>query len=179
MPDKQAPLGICDLCGDPIPRDRWYTSKGKPRLYCGRECRNTANSRAGNEERTRKVRQRIERGEWQNPAHLRPPTSAEQAHRARLGRLREVERGEWRNPALSDEARRKLSRPRKHTGALARAIERLSAGARVSDLTAVEADAHRAYRRELQRQQWQNMSEAEKEQRRSQWRAIWRRRHSP
>jgi len=47
MKTKTAPLGICDLCGDSIPRHRWHTSKRTPRLFCGRDCRNTANSRAG------------------------------------------------------------------------------------------------------------------------------------
>jgi hypothetical protein len=47
MPEKRAPLGICDQCGRPIPQLEWFTSKGGPRLHCSPECRATANSRAG------------------------------------------------------------------------------------------------------------------------------------
>ena len=46
MAEKTAPLGICDLCGGEISPGP-YTSKDTPRLFCSRECRNTANSRAG------------------------------------------------------------------------------------------------------------------------------------
>jgi hypothetical protein len=86
-----------------------HTVKGKIRRFCSLMCRNTANSRAGNPERTRNLQERVARGEWVNPAHLRPRTSQEQAPRARLGRKREVAAGIWRNPALGAEARAKLS----------------------------------------------------------------------
>jgi len=146
---KRQPLGVCDLCRAPIPLADWYTSKGKPRLYCSVDCKNTANSRAGVPVRREKTLARIARGEWQNPAELRPPTSDEQSYRARKGRKREVAEGHWRNPALSDEARRKLSRPRKHDGILHLVIEKLKQGLGVADLTPEEQDAHRAYRKQL------------------------------
>jgi hypothetical protein len=149
MADKQNPIGICDLCGDSIPSSRWYTSKGKPRLYCTRTCRNTANSRNGNPIRIQKQIERVARGEWQNPARLRSPTPEEQSARARKGRLREVEAGTWRNPALGDSARQKLSRPRKYSGALHSAIEKLKRGLSVSELTAEEHEAHKEYQRQL------------------------------
>lgn len=85
-------MGICDLCSSQMPT---HTVKGKIRRYCSRECRNTANSRAGAASRTRKLHERIAAGSWVNPAMLRPPTSAEQAARARKGRLREVAAGVW------------------------------------------------------------------------------------
>ena len=150
MTEKKRTLGICDHCGEEMPRWRRYTSKGKPRLYCSRKCRNTANSRAGAKVRSRKIRQRMARGEWVNPVEIRPPTPEEQAERARKGRKREVAERRWRNPALSDEARRKLSRPRKHFGILHQALEKLRYGS-VADLTEEEAEAHRAYRRKLRR----------------------------
>lgn len=149
MSDKVRPLGVCDNCGGAIPRERWYTSKRKPRRYCCVDCRNAGNSHAGEATRYAKMLAHIAAGEWKNPVELRPPTSEEQAHRARLGRLREVESGTWRNPAKSDEARQKLSRPRKHSGALADAIEKLRQGVSVADLTPEEQEAHRAYRRAL------------------------------
>jgi hypothetical protein len=61
-----------------------------------------------------------------------------------------VEAGSWRNPALADQAREKLSRPRRHSGVLHSAIEKLKQGAKVADLTPEEQEAHRAYRRGLQ-----------------------------
>jgi len=147
--EKIQPLGVCDNCLGNIPKERWYTSKGKPRRYCSVECRNTGNSHEGEAVRHAKMLQRMERGEWRNPMQLRPPTPEEQAERARKGRLAEVEAGTWRNPALSDEAREKLSRPRKHFGVLASALEKLHQGVPVAQLTPEEQDAHRAYRREL------------------------------
>ena len=177
MPAKEQPIGICDLCLGPIPSESWVTRRG-PRRYCSRECRNTANSRAGAELRSRKARQRVARGVWQNPHHLRPPTSEEQAARARTGRLREVAAGRWRNPALAEEARRKLSRPRKHAGALHRAIERLRAGASVSQLTLEEQEAYRSYRRQLYAQKKAAMSETDRDQQRQKWRAAWHKRRT-
>ena len=149
MVDKQKPIGICDLCLGPIPRADWHTSKGHLRLYCSVDCRNTANSRNGNPVRIEKLRKHVARGEWQNPAKLHPPTPEEQAARARKGRLREVAVGAWRNPALDDAARQKLSRPRKHTGPLHSAIEKLKRGLSVVELTFEEQTAHREYRRQL------------------------------
>lgn len=70
MPEKKAPLGICDHCGGEIPEARHYTTKGTPRLYCSRDCRNTANSRAGAHILSRKGKERVRRGEWQNPANF-------------------------------------------------------------------------------------------------------------
>ena len=148
MPDKIQPIGTCDHCLGPIPPGQWRTRRG-PRLYCSLECRNTANSRAGAEERGRKAKQRVHAGTWQNPAKLRPPTGEEQGARARKGRLREVAEGRWRNPGLTPEAREINSRPHKHSGFLASAIERLKAGATMTDLTTEEADAYRAYKRQL------------------------------
>ncbi len=146
MRNKQQPIGICDLCLTPIPHERWYTSKGAPRRYCpDTDCRNTANSRAGAPIRAEKQREHVRRGEWKNPAKLNPPSREEQSKRSRLGRLREVARGIWRNPALTPAAREKLSRPRKHSGALHRAMEKLRSG-KMADLTDEERAAWRAYR---------------------------------
>lgn len=169
MTAKTAPLGICDLCGAVLPDP--YTSKGKPRRYCSVDCRNTGNSREGNPERTRKLRESVARGEWVNPHAVRPPTSDEQADRARKGRLREVAAGTWRNPGLTPEAREINSRPHKHSGALAEALERLKHG-KMGDLTPEQADAYRAYRQARQ----EEMSEAEKEEHRRKRREQYRRR---
>lgn len=147
MPDKTQPIGTCDHCLGPIPPGQWRTRRG-PRLYCSLECRNTANSRAGNPVRVQKLRQAVQTGTWQNPAKLRPPTPEEQSARSRKGRLREVAEGRWRNPALTPAARAKLSRPRKHSGPLASAIERLKTGVSMSGLTIEEADAYRSYARQ-------------------------------
>lgn len=148
MPAKTQPLGICDHCLGPIPPGQWRTRRG-PRLYCSIDCRNTANSRAGAEERGRKARARVQAGAWQNPAKLHPPDPANLSAGARRLRLREVAEGRWRNPGLTPEAREINSRPHKHTGHLAAAIERLKAGDGMADLTHEEADAYRAYRRTL------------------------------
>jgi len=156
VPDKSQPLGVCDNCLGNIPKELWYTSKGKPRLYCCVECRNAGNSHKGEPVRYAKMLQRIERGEWTNLAKLRPPTSQEQSERSRKGRLAEVKAGIWRNPALSSEAREKLSRPRKHSGALADAIEKARRGMRMAELTPDEQEAYRAYRRELYRKKQTN-----------------------
>jgi hypothetical protein len=150
MADKVQPIGVCDNCLGPIPEGQWYHRRG-PRLYCGVDCRNAGNSRAGAKVRQRKARERVARGEWQNPHHLNPPTPEEQSRRARLARSREVRAGTWRNPALTPEARKKLSRPRKHSGALHAALEKLRLGTPVAELTDEEREAHRAYRRELAR----------------------------
>ncbi len=181
---KQQALGVCDNCLSEIPRDEWYTSKGKPRLYCGRDCRNTGNSRAGAPIRSAKAKRRVARGEWQNPHHLNPPAPAEQSRRASLGRRREVKAGTWRNPALSDEAKEKLSRPRKHDPELHAVLEKLKGGS-VADLTPEEKQIHRAYKRGLYqarrdeitawhrnryRQKQAAMSDEEREAQRAKWR---------
>lgn len=187
MAEKKKPIGICDHCGKEMPEALHYTTKGMPRLYCSRECRNTANSRAGAHIRSKKGKERVRRGEWKNPHHLNPPSPEEQARRARLGRKREVKEGRWRNPAKSPEARRKLSRPRKHSGELHSAIEKLGQGSKMEELTEEEQQAYRAYRRQLYaknqdyhrdwrrkwwRKRWEEMSEEEREKQRAKWRAA-------
>lgn len=149
---KTKPLGTCDHCAGPIKPGEWYTSKGKPRRYCSRDCRNTANSRNGNPIRVAKLRESIRKGTWRNPVEIRHPTPEEQADRARKGRLREVASGKWRNPALDEKAQEKLSRARKHPPILHSAMEKLSRGARVADLLPEEQEAHREYRRHLRSQ---------------------------
>ena len=160
---KKAPLGICDLCGEPFPPGvSWFTTKGTPRLYCSDTCKATANSRAGAPIRSRKARERVRRGEWQNPSPLlradATPEEIETWRRKVAGgvsraRQQEVTEGCWHNPALSEEARRKLSRPRKHTDdpVLHSAMEKLTAGLPMADLTTEEQEAYRAYRRRLRR----------------------------
>ena len=149
-PDKAQPIGICDLCQGPIAEP--YTTKNKPRRYCSRDCRNTGNSRAGADIRSEKNLKRVQAGTWQNPAKLNPPSPEAIGRKARITRQREVAAGTWRNPALTDEARAKLSRPRKHgdNPLLHSAIEKLGQGASVSELTPEEQQAHRTYRAELQ-----------------------------
>ncbi len=190
---KTQPLGTCDQCLGPIEADRWHTSKGQPRMYCSRQCRNTGNSRAGSDIRSAKARRRVERGEWQNPARLNPPTPEEQSRRARLARKREVEAGTWRNPALDEAARRKLSRPRKHAKnpTLHRAMEKLRGGGQIDMLTPDEQREYRRYRARLRdarrseintsaRRRYHRrraaMSEEEKEAQRAMWRKQNRRR---
>ena len=148
MPAKTQPPGVCDHCFGPIPPNQWYTRRG-PRLYCSVDCRNTANSRAGAAERGRKAKDRVQSGTWQNPAQLNPPDPANLSAGARRLRLREVAEGRWRNPGLTPEARAINSQPHKHTGLLASAIEKLDAGQTMTDLTPAEAEAYRAYRRQL------------------------------
>jgi DNA-binding transcriptional regulator YiaG len=159
---KTAPIGICDFCGEDFSPDvSHYTSKGKPRFHCSHECRNTANSRAGADIRAEKMQARVRRGEWQNPSPLTrdDATDAEIAffqRRVSAGmseaRKREVREGRWRNPALGAEARRKLSRPRKHgdNPVLHSAIEKLHGGT-MDDLTPEEREAYLAYRRRLRK----------------------------
>lgn len=179
MTTKTAALGICDQCGGEIPPHLGdYTSKGSPRLHCSRDCRNTANSRAGAEERGRQARLRVAHGQWVNPATINKPDPANISAGVSLARKAEVEAGTWRNPALDDEAREKLSRPRVHTDdpILHSAIEKLGRGLRVNRLTPDEQRAHRAWRRNQRRAWWQGKSEAEKEAQRRKWRELWRRR---
>jgi hypothetical protein len=126
---------------------RLYVQRSSPALLFA--CRNTGNSRAGNEERTRKLRQRIERGEWQNPARLHPPDLAKVAAGVSRAKRAAVAAGTWVSPSVSEQARAKLSRARKHGGALHSAIEKLGGGGKVADLTEEEQEAHRQYRAEL------------------------------
>lgn len=148
---KTNSIGICDHCGGPIAPHDYYTSKGKPRQFCSRDCRNTANSRAGNPIRRAKAQQRVAQGSWQNPAKLHPPTPTEQAARARKGRLREVQSGTWRNPGQTPAAQAINSRPHKHTGALAEAMEILRHGC-TADLSPDQHAAILAYRKNLRDQ---------------------------
>ena len=171
LAEKVQPIGVCDLCLQPIPADIGaWTSKGRPRLHCSRECRNTANSRTGAPLRAVAMQAHVQSGEWQNPHLLHPPTLAEQAARARLGRQREVQAGRWRNPGLTDEARAINSLPEKHNGPLAAAIERLKAGARVADLTPEQQEAYRAYRRGLATVKRAALTETERSEQRAKWR---------
>ena len=107
--EKNAPIGICDHCLGPIHPDEHYTSKGHPRRYCCRDCRNTANSRNSTAIRAEKARERVEAGQWVNPRELLTPEqiSAIQSAASRAGRLREIAEGRWRNPALSPDSRAK------------------------------------------------------------------------
>ena len=191
--EKVEPVGVCDHCKGAIHPDQWYTRRGA-RRYCSVDCRNTANSRAGNPERTRKLRLAVKAGVWKNPAKLHPPTGEEQAARARLGRRREVQAGTWRNPGLTPQARTINSLPHKHAGALAAAIEKLGAGLGMAGLSDDEAAAYRAWRRSLRtarrdeanayhRRRWRAlqdaMTEEEREAQRERWRAAWKRRKRP
>ena len=179
LAEKVQPIGVCDLCLQPIPADIGaWTSKGRPRLHCSRECRNTANSRTGAPLRAVAMQAHVQAGEWQNPHLLHPPTPAEQAARARLGRQREVQAGRWRNPGKTPEARAINSQPEKHSGDLAAAIERLKAGARVADLAPEQQAAHRAYRRELAAARRSALTETERAAQRAKWRAAYRRRRT-
>lgn len=146
---KRAPVGVCDLCGAAIPRRAWYTRRGTPRLYCSRECRNTANSRDGAAIRSAKAKARVARGEWVNPLEFESP-ELRREHARRAG-LASGHRPDWVNPALSDEARAKLSRPRVHgdNPVLHRALEKRTQGASMADLSEEEAEAYRAYSRAL------------------------------
>jgi hypothetical protein len=149
MSEKTAPVGTCDHCGGSIHPDEWYTRRG-PRRYCCRDCKNTANSRAGAPIRSDKGKQRVALGTWTNPRDVmtQEQISAVQSQASRKARLREVREGRWRNPALDDAAREKLSRPRKHVGIIHRVLEKLRLGS-VRDLTDEEREAHNAYRRDL------------------------------
>ncbi len=151
MSAKTRAVGICDFCGGSIPPAEWYTTKGRPRLYCSIECRNTANSRAGNTKRIAKARERVARGQWRNPAPPETYSSEEQSRRARLGRQREVAEGRWRNPALSTEARQKLSRPRTHADNLQlhAILARLTRGEPLAEMTPEEKRIVSEYRKKL------------------------------
>lgn len=61
---KVQPIGVCDLCGGPIPHDMWYTREHKPRLHCSLLCRNTANGRIKAKQRGQALRDRYHAGTW-------------------------------------------------------------------------------------------------------------------
>lgn len=72
-------------------------------------------------------------------------------------------------------ARAKLSRPRKHSGALAEAIERLpQPGVGMADLTPEQADAYRAHSRAQQRERRAAWTDEERAEMRRRWREAWR-----
>jgi hypothetical protein len=182
--NQRAALGICDLCGGPVPSGQWYTTKGRPRLHCSVDCRQTANSRTGAPIRRREMQAHVAAGEWINPASIHAPDPANVAAGVSRARKAEVVAGTWRNPALTDAARRKLSRPRKYHGALARAMDKLRRGT-MTDLTEAEhaaylryrrrlrqarLDADRAYHREWSRHKWESLTPAERETQRERWR---------
>ncbi len=150
MAEKIQKLGICDTCLGRIKKRDWYTKKGFPRLHCSLECRQADNSRRGNPARVEKIRQHIADGTWVNPADgLSSERRSElNAKSARAGRLREVKEGRWRNPALSPAAREKLSRARKHSGALHAAIEKLRHSS-MESLSTEERAAYLDYRKRL------------------------------
>lgn len=194
MAEKIRPLGICDHCGGPIPADQWYTSKRRPRLHCSFECKQAANSQSGAPVRAEKARQRVARGEWQNPAKIRPPDPANIGRGVSRTWKRRVAAGTWRNPALTDEARAKLSRPRKHDGVLHAAIEKLGRGLKSADLTdeeraafnarqrelaAARRDEIRAYQRERYHRRQAEMTDEERETQRARWREANKRRSKP
>jgi len=176
---KEQPIGICDYCLEYIMAEDWYTSKGKPRQHCCRDCRNTANSQAGAQIRSTKTLARIAAGEWINPATLHPPDPVNVGIGVRRSILGRIRQGVWTNPALSQAARKKLSRPRKHSGPLAVAIDRLDSGSKISDLSEDEATAYRTWRKERYSILKSTQSEEDKAQRRAQWRAYWHRRRQP
>jgi len=155
MSSKVEPIGICDHCGDPIPRGEWRTSHGRPRRFCSVDCRNTANSRAGALIRSVKAKKRVAAGVWKNPrSFLSVKENRElNVNAARKGRQREIAEGRWRNPALDDAAREKLSRPRTVTDPLVhRAIELMRQGMKLRELPAELRNAYNAYSREYERE---------------------------
>jgi hypothetical protein len=150
--EKRRPLGICDLCGDPIPEP--YTARGLGRLYCSTECRNAANSRAGSPVRRQKAIARFAQGLQVPPMCLEDPATrgdhARKAARVHGEAMRkQVEAGTWRNPALDPGARDKLSRPRLHgdNPTLHAAIEKRKRGGMAS-LTPAEHAAYMQHERE-------------------------------
>lgn len=197
MPDKLHPVGTCDVCGEPIPPNMWYTSKGKPRLHCSIDCRNAANSRRGAAVRSRQAKARVRRGIWKNPLWLESPESR-RVHASiagRKGRLQDVAAGTWRNPALSEAARTKLSRPRVHAEQplVHRAMELMRRGMKLRELPGEVHLAYNAYRRDLAAQNREHhrvrarasyrhrqakMTEEERAAQRAKWRAANHRRQA-
>lgn len=175
MTEKTAPLGICDLCGEPFPAGvSLYTNKGRPRRYCSIDCRNAANARTGAPIIRERNLERMRRGEWQNPAA--EMTDEERREYARRGaRVRaqqhkaDIAAGAWRNPADAPGAREKLSRPRVHQDnpALHSAMEKLHHGT-MADLTDEERTAFYAHRRVL----YQRRLDEARRYRRAQYRRL-------
>lgn len=157
MSQKEQPIGICDLCFVEIPESEWYTKAGKVRLHCSTVCRNTANARTGSDISRRRTLERMAAGEWVRPDLINKPTAEAIGAGVSRRRKKEVAAGTWRNPSQSDEARKKLSRPRVHgdNPLLKGAISKLTAGRTMADLSDAEAEEYRAYRRRL----WPNQSE--------------------
>jgi hypothetical protein len=151
---KTKPVGTCDNCGGPIKPDEWYTRRGA-RRYCSIECRNAGNSHEGEPIRFAKLMQRVLTGRWVNPRSAMTPEqiSETQSRASRTTRTREVREGRWRNPALDAAAREKLSRPRKHSGPLASAIDRMGQGVSLRDLTTEERQAWSDYRKGLRKRE--------------------------
>jgi len=154
------PWPVCEFCGGDLDAHGlgYYTTKGKPRRFCSTWCRATHNSRVGAPIRSAKAKQRVRAGTWENPAKYHTPESLRAAalagaavrteqHRAAL------EAGTWQNPADAPGAREKLSRPRRYgdNPVLHAAMEKLSQGLHMADLTEAEAEAFRAHSRQLAR----------------------------
>lgn len=131
------------------------------------------------------MHERIDSGEWVNPASINRPSSETISKNSRAARLREVDAGTWRNPGQTEEAKIINSLPHKHTGALASAIEKIGKGVSSADLTSEERAAHIAYRKELRgarkedvnawyRERYkrvkESMTDEEKEAQREKWR---------
>ncbi len=171
---KREPLGICDLCRGPIAPNDWYTTKGRPRLHCSIECRQSDNSRVGNPIRVAKIKQHIAAGTWKNPAHdLTPPQRSEISRRAgTVARTREVAEGRWRNPGLTPEARAINSRPEKHgdNPVLHHAFELMQQGVKLSEMPQAERDAYNANNRRLYAEK--------REEKRAKWNAAYKRRQT-
>jgi len=171
---KHAPLGVCDLCGSQIAPDEWYTSKGKPRLHCSLECRQTDNSRVGAPLRSAKAKHRVALGIWKNPARdLTPQQRKDISARAgTIARTREVAEGRWRNPGLTLEARAINSRPEKHgdNPTLHHAIELMHQGVKLSEMPEPERTAYNARSRELYAEK--------RDAKRAVWNAAYRRRQA-
>lgn len=157
--DKILPIGICDRCGGPIKPDEFYTRRG-PRRYCSVDCKNTANSRSGAPERSRKAKQRVAAGIWYNPRSEMTPEriSAVQSSASRKARLKEVAENRWKNPAITDEARVKLSLPRKFRGALHSAIQKRNRGIRMPEMTSEERSQLREHQRKLRERYTNDMA---------------------
>ena len=148
----------CELCGDDVDDHGLghYTVDGKRRRFCSVECRQLHNARAGAPLRAIKMRQRVHSGLWTNPldftTHDERSEYGKRGGEARAAQAQaEIQQGTWVPPSTRPGAREKLSRPRKHTDdpVLHSALEKLTAGGHVPDLTDAEREAHNRYRREL------------------------------
>jgi len=177
---KKNPIGICDQCDGVIGYSKpgWYTSKHQPRRYCCRTCRNTANAIAGVPVRNAKCQERIEAGIWVNPAgeltHDQITANAKLVGAAAGAKFKEqVEAGTWRNPALSDKAKKKLSRPRTiKNKILHSAISKLTQGAKMADLSPEEREAQHKYRKAQRTALRASWAPERREQERAKWRSY-------